>query len=1209
MHRLAALPGDPGEGDAVLVEQGSLPALLLTSADSDLSLIAQRLAAAADSPWMRGLNLAALSHPAAIDHYIRSSLASTRLVLVRLLGGRGHWSYGLEQLRDWAAQSPERALLVLGGTVDGAQELADLSTVPASTVLALASCLRHGGPENVDAVLDWCQHWIEGHSAAAPEPQPQPDPLCFDWQEDPGPAVGVVAYRALWSSGDTALLEQIATGLRSAGLCPRILLVSGLRDPALQQAVRDHFQQALVEAVLCCTGFASVQADRASDGAPLWQQLGVPVIQLLISSGSQERWQSSSVGLSPLDLAMQVALPELDGRLMARIGGFKELAQKDESLQCAIQRYQPDPAAVAWSVELAKRWIALRHTPEPHKRIALVLANYPTRNARLANGVGLDTPASAVAILKWLQQEDYWLGDEALPTTSEELIAVLSAGRTPDPETWHHPATEHLALTDYQLSWRGLSQGAQDAVLDRWGEPGSDPTIENGSFPLAAKRFGNVTLILQPSRGYDRDPSLNYHAPDLAPTHAYLAHYIWIQEIFQAHAVIHLGKHGNLEWLPGKGMGQSPDCFPHLCLGPMPHLYPFIVNDPGEGSQAKRRSQALILDHLTPPLGRAGLHGPLAELESLVDEYWEAIQLGSERRTLLRQRLEQSLRQLNLNQSEQSFEERLDSVDGYLCELKEAQIRTGLHVYGCQPDPAQLEELVLAIARCPGPKRLGLTRALAEDLGLTCDPWSDDEHALLSAGDQQRLVAYRPQGIPPRHVGDAVAVLEELALQCLRQEPPGYPGQQSQQEFEHIQRIIQPALQACSNQERRNLLAGLRGERVEAGPSGAPTRGRADVLPTGRNFYAVDLRGVPTETAWDLGYRSADALLQQHLQREGEHLKHLAISIWGTSTMRTGGDDVSQVLALMGVRPRWDGPSHRMVGLELIPESALGRPRVEVTVRISGFFRDAFPQLIGWLNEADQLVRSQQANPSERMCAVYGSAPGAYGAGLQGLIDSGQWDNRSDLAEAFLNWSQWDYGASGEPLQDRSGLEQRLQQVDVVLHNQDNREHDLLDSDDYYQFQGGLAAAVGTLKGETPALWFGDHSRPERPKPKLLQQELDKVIRSRMLNPRWIEGMAKHGYKGGFELAASLDYLFAYDACTDVVPDWAYSEVCKQWLQSEQVLAHLRQHNPWALRDMAERLLEANNRGLWESPEPNQLDQLRELVLSSEQQIETGHST
>ena len=427
MHRLAALPGDPGEGDAVLVEQESLPALVLSHADSDLSLIGQRLSAAGDPPWMRGLNLAALSHPAAIDHYIRSSLSDTRLVIVRMLGGRGHWSYGLEQLREWAGQSPQRALLVLGGTADGAEELADLSSEPAAVALSLASCLRHGGPENVDAVLRWCQRWLEGCSQVAPEPQPQPDPLCFDWQADPGPTVGVVAYRALWSSGDTALLKQIAADLRSAGLCPRILLVSGLRDPALQQAVRDHFDQAAVEAVICCTGFASVQADRAGDGAPLWQQLGVPVIQLLISSGSQERWQTSSVGLSPLDLAMQVALPELDGRLMARIGAFKELAQKDDALQCAIQRYQPDSAGVAWSIELTKRWIALRQTPERRKRIALVLANYPTRNARLANGVGLDTPASAVAILQWLQQEGYWLGEGGIPASSDELITELSS--------------------------------------------------------------------------------------------------------------------------------------------------------------------------------------------------------------------------------------------------------------------------------------------------------------------------------------------------------------------------------------------------------------------------------------------------------------------------------------------------------------------------------------------------------------------------------------------------------------------------------------------------------------------------------------------------------------------------------------------------------------------------------------------------------------
>ncbi len=589
-------------------------------------------------------------------------------------------------------------------------------------------------------------------------------------------------------------------------------------------------------------------------------------------------------------------------------------------------------------------------------------------------------------------------------------------------------------------------------------------------------------MLIQPERGYDRDPSLSYHSPDLPPTHAYLAQYLWLREVEGSQLVVHVGKHGNLEWLPGKGLGLSNQCFPEWALGPMPHLYPFIVNDPGEGSQAKRRAQAVILDHLTPPLGRAGLHGPLQTLEALLDEYWEACQLGSGRVEPLRQRLAETLEALELPLEASDLEGRIDRADGYLCELKEAQIRTGLHTYGHLPAPEPLLELLLCLARPPLAEGPGLTQALAKDLGLALDPWADPEDEPLDPADRQRLLAAAPEAAQAcRRIGDGVALLEERALELLRplleplaEVPPC--GTITRSVLERVRGDLIPRLLRCGEAEREAFLAGVAGERIAAGPSGAPTRGRPDLLPTGRNFYSVDLRGLPSEAAWDLGRRSAELLLELHLQEEGDDLRHLALSVWGTATMRNGGEDIAQALALMGVRPVWDGPTRRMVDLEVIPLALLGRPRVDVTLRISGLFRDAFPQLVGWVNRATALVAGLQEaeadNPlaaaliREGHCArVYGSAPGAYGAGLQGLIDSGQWEERSDLGEAYLNWSGWRYEGSGEAIADRGGLEQRLRQVQVVLHNQDNREHDLLDSDDYYQFQGGLSAATERVRG------------------------------------------------------------------------------------------------------------------------------------------------
>ncbi|KEF43513.1 MAG: cobalt chelatase [Cyanobium sp. CACIAM 14] len=1244
MHRLAPIPGDRSEDEGVLlVEQPPAPVVLLSSADTDLVVVAELLRAEPEllPVPLRALNLAALQHPAVIDHYVATSLASTRLVVVRLLGGRGHWSYGLECLRHWAGAAGGRQLLVLAGTAGEDGALASLGTIGGSLATAFAACLREGGAGNLRLLLRGLATLLAGEPCRPPQPEPAVDPLPHDWRAEAGPRVGLILYRALWQAGDLALVEALLQALRRRGLCPRALWVSSLRDAAVQRGVGDLLERERVEAVLCGTGFASVSFEEAGLGAPLWERLGVPVLQVLCSGRSREAWLSSSIGLAPLDLSLQVALPELDGRLTTRVGAFKERATTSEALATALYRYAPDAERLDWIARLCGAWIDLRRTAAGERRLAMVLANYPNRNSRLANGVGLDTPASAALMLGWLAEAGYDLGPaSALPADGDALIHRLLEGRSNDPESGHRPPLAHLSLADYQAWYAALPQEGRQRLEAVWGPPEADAGLETltgpdgadgAAFPVRGLRFGNVVLLIQPERGYERDPSLSYHSPDLPPTHAYLAQYLWLRQTFAAQVVVHVGKHGNLEWLPGKGLGLSQDCFPEWALGPLPHLYPFIVNDPGEGSQAKRRAQAVILDHLTPPLGRAGLHGDLQALEALLDEYWEARQLGSERAAPLRERLDGLLRQLRLPAlSAGTLEARLEAADGYLCELKEAQIRLGLHTFGTLPAPAKLAELLLCLARAPQAGRQGLTQALAQDLGLALDPWADPEEAPLSDADRQRLGA----DAAARHAGDGVALLERQALSLVSAvladpaaPPPPAPGPATASALEHLRQTLLPPLLACAEAERRSLLTGLAGGRIAAGPSGAPTRGRPDLLPTGRNFYSVDLRGLPTEAAWDLGRRSAELLLQLHLQEEGEDLRRLALSVWGTATMRNGGEDIAQALALMGVRPVWDGPTRRLVDVEVIPLGLLGRPRVDVTMRISGLFRDAFPQLVGWFNRATRLVAALDEEEADNPLAasarldggwgrVYGSAPGAYGAGLQGLIDGGHWEERADLGEAFLNWSAWRY--DGDPLDpleagnggtirvtpDRAGLEQRLRQVQVVLHNQDNREHDLLDSDDYYQFQGGLSAAAETLAGRAPGLWFADHSRQERPRLHRLEREFDKVLRSRLLNPRWIEAMQGHGYKGGFEMAASLDYLFAYDASTGRVPDWSYGAVSEAWLENDGVREFLGRSNPWALRDMAERLLEAHHRGLWEGADPERLERLRALVLESERLVE-----
>ncbi|QNI58484.1 cobaltochelatase/ CobN subunit [Synechococcus sp. BIOS-U3-1] len=1250
MHRLSSLPGADTDGPISYVEQPTAPVLFLTSASSDISALARVLDTQKQSFWhdgIRALPLDSLSHPAQIDHYLAVCTGETQLIVIRLLGGRGHWSYGLEQCCSWLANQPGRQLLVLAGTSEQDRELHSLSSQPEPFCDAMALLLREGGADNLQQWLDGLQ-WIlstASDKAFATDPpsltltaSPDPDP--YDWRQEEGPRIGVLLYRAHRQSADVHWCDVLLEALRSQGLVPKALWVSSLRDLAVQRAVKDLYRQQDVELVITSTSFASVQFSEAGLGAPLWDELDRPVLQMLSSGRSRDRWQDSFQGLDPIDLSLQVVLPELDGRITTRIGAFREVDRADERLCTAVKRLEPDDAGLNWIAEHAKAWVRLRSTEAKQRSLALVLANYPLRNGRLANGVGLDTPASCLNILRWLRDDGFDLG-ERLPEDPELLIQQVLDGRTNDPESHTRPPMTYLPLSHYQHWWRSLPEVARSPILERWGPPENAVDLEPLGFAIHGVRFGRVVVLVQPSRGYDADQLSDLHSPDLPPPHRYLAQYLWLREVHHCDLMLHVGKHGSAEWLPGKSVGLSPCCAPALALGAIPHLYPFIVNDPGEGSQAKRRGHAVILDHLTPPLGRAGLHGNMLSLESLLDEYIEASQLGSSRCAQIQQQLIQLLIDLNWpmietilakQSSSADINDLLEQVETYLCELKEAQIKTGLHRLGEHPQPMQLAELLLAIARSPASDRPGLTQWMSRSIGLECDPWKDEDGALLS--DQDRQILERHGCHQPRRLSDAVDWVEDQAEQLLLQltdgdgwesHDPAKPLNNCFQQLlssetlpgplQFIKTDLWPRLLQSASHEHRAVLAAAGGRRIASGPSGAPTRGRDDVLPTGRNFYSVDLRGLPTEAAWDLGRRSAEQLLDLYELEEGEPLRHLALSVWGTATMRNGGEDIAQMLALLGVRPVWDGPTRRMVDLELIPLTLLDRPRVDVTLRMSGLFRDAFPQLLAWVDRALSMVAGLDESDSDNPLAavtrskgpqsrLFGSAPGSYGAGLQALMDSGQWERRDELGEAYLAWSSWRYDAEAIAHNDRAGLEQALQDVQVVLHNQDNREHDLLDSDDYYQFQGGLAAAVNRVSGRDPKLFFADHSRSERLRIHRLYREIDKVVRSRMLNPRWIEGMKQHGYKGAFEMGASLDYLFAYDATTGSVPDWCYEKIAESWLLAEDVKDFLLQRNPWVMRDMAERCLEAATRGLWANPDASLLDAIRLLLLESERAVE-----
>ncbi|NIF55027.1 cobaltochelatase subunit CobN [Burkholderia sp. Ax-1724] len=1268
MHLLRTTPGgfvDDTQG-VIRIDQQPADIVVLSSADTTLSLLASVVPRLGDGfPSLRLANVTYLRQPASVDFYLDDVLQHARVVVVDHLGGEAYWPYGIEQVVA-LAQRRQQTLAMFSGDLQEDPNLLARSTASAELCHQLWRYLREGGPQNAEAFLR-CIAYRALDWGREPEPpralpaaslyHPAHDtPTIADWQarwRQDAPVVAILFYKAHLQAANTAVFDALIDALEAQGLNPLPLAITSLKDAVSREVVQSLCAQHDAALVLNTTAFAASAID---DPEPLALAGDAPVLQVILSGGNREDWLKDNHGLNSRDIAMHIALPEVDGRIITRAISFKGLAYRCPHTEVDVVRYQPDLERVRFLAELSRRWCRLRSLDNADKKLALILANYPMSEGRIGNGVGLDTPASVVGILSMLRGEGYRVGE--LPENGAALLQKLTEGVTNDPVVRDlRPALQSLALDDYLAHFNALPASVRDALNARWGPPEQDPTLRRGRFMIAGWRCGHVFVGIQPARSREQGDYASYHDAELVPPHAYLAFYFWLRRQFGIDAVVHVGKHGNLEWLPGKSVALSEACWPDLILGPMPHLYPFIVNDPGEGSQAKRRTQAVIVDHLMPPLTRAENYGPLQDLERQVDEYYEALMVDPRRAKLLRRTIlativehrlheELSLAAPNGQDDEDAL---LTRVDAWLCELKEAQIRDGLHTFGQSPAGVQRRDTLLALGRFPigdgQGRRAGLVDALARDLRidhlfdpLTVDwaaPWDGPRPAVLQ----------RVSDAPWRHYGDTRERLEMLAAELLlgvcgvgsdeadgARAAPSFESNlpQAALVIERLRDDVLPRLDACGPQEMLQLKRGLEGRFVPPGPSGSPSRGRPDVLPTGRNFYSVDTRAVPTQAAWALGLKSAQQLIERHLQEHGDYPRAIGLSVWGTATMRTGGDDIAQALALLGVRPKWAPGSHRVTDFEIMPIEAFDRPRIDVTLRVSGFFRDAFAnvmhlfdaavQAVAELDEPEALnpIRARVQRERDALIArgmepaearkragwrVFSARPGAYGAGVQEMIDSRHWQTDADLANAYQAWGGYAYTqkSAGEAAQHAFGT--RLAAMDVVLQNQDNREHDVLDSNDYYQFQGGMVAAVRHLAGQQPSVYHADHSNPAAPRVRTLREEIARVIRSRVVNPKWLDGVKRHGYKGAAEIAATVDYLYGYDATARVVADHQYALVADAYLNDADTRAFMQRHNPHALHSVCERLLEAMQRGLWQAPGDYRA-QVEQHLLASEQQIE-----
>ena len=1339
---------------------------LLTHAPNDLTVLHSALTQMPqDFPPVTGVNLQALESETQMAVLLTHELAAAQIIVLRVLGRLGSVPGFAELVRH--AQSQGRHLIAVSGTGEPDPELAAVSTVSSDVLQQALAYFQAGGSVNLAQLL----RYLSDHllltgfgfepAVALPEhglyhPDLSQGAGIDDWlaQRVPQrPSIGIVFYRAHWMSGNTRFVDALVDALEKRGMNVLPVFTSSLRaggeggaglSNALPTALR-YFsgeQGAHIDVLINTTSFAMGEITPGGTTPAGWsvavlEHFNVPVLQAMTSGMMLGPWQQSARGMNPLDAAMNVVLPEFDGRIITVPVSFKARAA---GMSNEMVEYEPLSDRVARVAGLAARFARLKRMRNVDKRVAFIFTNSNSKASQIGNAVGLDAPASLMQILRAMADAGYRI--DQLPENGTALIHALIDRCAYDNTYLTAEQLTHAAgrvpAAQYAAWFAELPLEMQEKMTAQWGPPPGAAYVHDDHLALAGIELGNAFVALQPPRGYGMDPDAIYHQPDLPPTHHYYALYRWLRDAWRADAIVHVGKHGTLEWLPGKGVGLSENCFPDALLADMPLFYPFIINDPGEGAQAKRRAHAVVVDHLTPPMTTADTYGALAQLTQLVDEYYQVEVLDPAKLPLLQQQIWDLVKETNLDADLQArllhhghhghhghdhehdghdhdqelpaaladmggadVAHLIEDLDGYLCELGAAQIRDGLHTLGQAPEGEQLIDMLVSLTRLPNQDIAGLQEEVAQLFGLTLDMLLEHKGHRLNVVTSLQHLAGRPV-VTRADALEAIDVLcrklfvelrargylescidevldltfsgldaDDAALNLPRMQPAIRPRSSSfLQAKQHrvkepvvrsVQANVAPKVSsstgtryaalrrvlgfACrelvpklarASDEIGNLLNGLAGGYIPAGPSGSPTRGMAHILPTGRNFYSVDPRSVPSQSAWRVGQQLAHEVLARYLRESGVYPESVAISVWGTSAMRTHGDDVAQILALLGVRPVWRHANRQVSGVEVIPLEQLKRPRIDVTTRISGFFRDAFPQLIDLIDDAvhavivldeplsQNFVRKHYLDelgawvgkgvPQDEAAQragyrIFGAKSGSYGAGILPLIQEKNWQSDADFAEAYVNWGGYAYSRSAQGIDQREAFRVRLSGVQVALHNQDNREHDIFDSDDYLQFHGGMIATIRALTGQQPRHYFGDSHDPARAQVRDLKEETLRVFRSRVVNPKWLASIQRHGYKGGLELTATVDYLFGYDATAHVMDDWMYEQVASVYAFDPEMQRFLQEANPWAQNAIAERLLEAASRGMWAEPQPQTLEQLREVYLRSETLLEARGET
>lgn len=1065
--------------------------------------------------------------------------------------------------------------------------------------------------------------------------------------DDTRPTVGIWFHRTQWVNKNTDYMDKIIEQIESKGANSIAIFCNSRRDDELgslgtKEVIQEFFMKEgkpLIDVLINMMSFSSTMMD-TEESASMFTELGVPVIKGILSSNKKEDWENSFQGLNPIEISISIAMPEFDGDLISVPAAFSDIAFIDPLTGAKINKYVSEEERIEKIVNLSLNWAKLKYIPNSEKKVAIIFHNYPPKNHCIGTALGLDSPVSVLNILKEMDNRGYKI--DKMPEDGQALISEIISKATNDrnylsTEQLYQRAVNTVPLETYNKWFGELSEKIREDMIKTFGNPPGEMFNYKDELIIPGVINGNIFIGMQPPRGY-LESSADLHSPDLPMPHHYYAYYEWIRDVFKADAVMHIGKHGSLEWLPGKSAGLSKDCYPEIAIGDLPNIYPYIINNPGEGTQAKRRSYCCIIDHMIPVMCSAGSYDETAELENQIEEYYEAKSVNPSKLPYLREIIWEKVKEANLHvdleispeKQPSDFDDFLQKLHEYLSEIKDTQIRKGLHIFGEPPTGESLIEFLVALTRLKNGDVPSLRQVIAEFKGYDLNELLDNRGKLNSNG---RTNAYIIDSIHELSLEMITAFSESgfdtSKAKAISMEYLGESNEEVEEVLIFIGEFLLPNINKTVD-EITNSANALEGKFVPAGPSGSPTRGMAHILPTGRNFYSVDPQTIPTPASWKVGMKLGDDLLERYLREENEYPENVGIVIWGSPTMRTKGDDISEVLYLMGVKPIWNKENGYVKGLEVIPLEELGRPRIDVTLRISGFFRDAFPNVVELLDTAVQKVafldephdqnyiakhvkeeieeilkegKEIEVAKEESCYRIFGCKPGCYGAGVSNLINSKRWEDTNDLGEVYVSWGCYAYGKENYGKSNPEAFKKRLSVMDIAVKNIDHRESGMLDSDDFYSYHGGMIAAVKTYRGKAPKAYMGDSSEIERVKTRTVAEETRHEFRARVFNPKWIESMKNHGYKGAADIANTVNHAFGWDATADAMDEWMYEGITQKFLLDKEFSDWMKEVNPWARHEIAERLLEAIQREMWDASD-EMIETIRRIYLETEGDIE-----